>query len=288
MDHSSLPALRGILNKSEQTKRRAEAFFDLFVFESARYLLEKMREVQDEGTCVKLFEQYLSECAPAEDEKQTVACRLALEICTIARVEGINLPVFHMETLPFPTDLCYVKNRFTETLLPLLEDEITIYYAEDFEDACRRVKSGERQGCLLPFMGADRLPLQGISRLIDEFDLKKCRLFHVDDGEQDTVYLLVSSDLRPPEDADSLEIMAASSRKRIEAVLSLCERQGLLCDLPAPLQGISDPAPKSDVHFCRFTLRGKRVDLALFYGVLRLCLPESALCGLYDRAELNE
>ena len=288
MDRSSLPALRGLLEKSEQTLRRAEDFFNLFVLESAEHLLAQMCQKTKAEDCLTLFEEYLTACDPRVFPKETLSAEIALEICRLSTERGLNLPIFQMDTHPFPTDLCYVKNRFTESLLPLLEDEAAIYYAEDFEDACKRVKSGQRQACLLPFMGEDRLPLQGISRMIDEFDLKKCRLFHVDDGEQDTVYFLLSSALRPPEDADSLELMTASSREMIEAVLSLCERQGLLCSLPAPLRGSSDPAAKSDVHFCRFTLQGKREDLALFYGVLRLCLPESALCGLYDEAELIE
>ena len=288
MDRSSLPALRGLLEKSEQTLRRAEDFFRLFVLESAEHLLAQMCEKKQAEDCLTLFEEYLRECDPRVFPKETLSVQIALEICRLATERGINLPFFKTELLPPPADLCYVKSRFTETLIPLLEEEHAIYYAEDFEDACIKASEGTRQGCLLPYMGEDRLPLQGVARLIDEYDLKKCRYFHVDSGDQDCVYLLLSAHLRPEKDADHMEIMAASGRKMIEAVLALCEKQQLLSDLPAPLRGVHDPASRSDTHFCRFTLQGSREDLSLFYGVLRLCLPESTICGLYDRVELIE
>ncbi|MBP3321543.1 MAG: hypothetical protein J6M12_04245 [Clostridia bacterium] len=288
MDHSALLALRGLLEKSEQTFSRANAFIDLFVLESAEHLLAKMREKKEAEECITLFTEYLLEADPRILDKDGLAVEIALKICNLAVERGINLPVFQIETLPFPKDLCYVKSHLAEAVLPLIEEGTAVYYADDFEDACAQAAEGKRQGCLLPYMGEDRLPLQGISRLIDEYDLKKCRLFLVDDGTQNTVYLLLSCALRPSSEANFLEIMTAGSRRRIEKTLERADRCRLLSALPAPLRGLSEPTDGEQTVFCRFTLQGNGEDLRLFCGILRLCLPESSICGFYDKAELIE
>ena len=129
--------------------------------------------------------------------------------------------------------------------MPLFEEETALYYAESFEEACALVADGTRDGCLVPFMGEDRLPLSGIVRLIDEYDLKKCRRYLIDNGNQNTVYLLLCKEAHLLPDADTMELLVEGVREQIDRLLALSEDCRLKVSLPEPLQGLSSPASRS-------------------------------------------
>ena len=252
--------------------------------ESGRFLLDELKDRRTLDGCIDRFDEFLIEC----DAPRPLAPALALEICTLAKKEGVSLPVLLPLCKEVPRDICFVKNRFTEEALPLLSESLGIYYAEGFEEACAMTAEGKRQGCLLPFMGEDRLPLPGITRLIDEYDLKKHRRFVIDNGVQNTVYLLLCSEMRENKRADLMEWTAAISKTELAELSASAEKCGLACSLPTPLRGLPAPQGQSDTVFCRFTLKGRPEDLLLFSGVIRLCLPDSTPTGLYDTVELFE
>ena len=279
-----LKALAAQSQRITELLARKEAFEDLFLMESGRFLLGDMKEQRDADRCVGVFDEFFIEC----DLSHRLAPSLAFEICQNARAEGILLPFFTAPTAGRPLDICFVKNRFSEEALPLLEKETTLYYAESFEEACALTAEGRRDGCLLPFMGEDRLPLQGILRLIDEYDLKKHRSFLIDNGSQNTLYLLLTGRLYENPAAECLELLCEGSRKEIEGLLALCDPLGLKASLPAPLSGRSTPSASNETLFCRFTLEGRQDALLLFANSARLCLARSLVTGLYDRVELLE
>ena len=277
-------AIKGLFSAALAARMKEQAFTELFLLESGRHLLDELGDKRSLDGCVSRFDEFLLECGAP----RSLAPALALEICTLAKKEGVSLPVFLPVEKKEPQDICYVKNRFTEQVFPLLSGKPGIYYAESFEEACAMTAEGKRQGCLLPFMGEERLPLSGIARLLDEYDLKKHRRFVIDNGEQNTVYLLLCSEIRQNARADLMEWMAAASGNELSALARAAEKCGLACSLPTPLRGLSEPQAQSDTVFCRFTLKGQPEDLLLFSGVIRLCLADSTPTGLYDTVELLE
>lgn len=279
-----LKAFTALHCRCEAVQNKHRAYEALFILESARFLLSEMKERQELAHCVGVFDEFFIEC----EASLHLAPKIALAICRFAREEGIALPFLKEEFAAFPKDVCFVQSRFTEEVLPLLEEDTELYYAESFEEACIMTAEGKRSGCLLPYMGEDRLPLPGIARLIDEYDLKKCRSYLIDNGNQNTLYLLLCGRVAHNNKAAFLELMASATKKQLSDLLVLAEECGLLASLPSPLGGMPTPTGGDETLFCRLTLKGDRENLLLFYGAVQLCLDDSAISGFYDAVELME
>lgn len=243
------------------------------------YLLAQMQTQEDRGACGAVLDAYLE-----EQGGEHLAARLAQAVILQAGAQGKKLPLALHETARELQSVCYVKSHFTEQAVNTLEKEISVFYADSFEDACEQVIDRRRDGCLLPYMGKDRLPLPGIARLIDEYGFKKCRMIEIENEEQSTVYLLLSSILRPDKNADRMELMICADRQeRLWQTLRLARSLGICMNFPASLRASSEIPQKDEPLFCRVTLQGAREALLHVEAVMALCLPESEVTGFYAR-----
>ncbi len=274
-----LSALQGQFARAKSTLRRANDYEELLLKESGRYLLAQMQYKEDRSGCAAVLDAYLE-----KQDGEYLAARLCQAVCLQATQQRIKLPLALHETARELQSICYVKSHFTEQAVNTLEKEISVFYAESFEDACEQVIDRRRDGCLLPYMGKDRLPLPGIARLIDEYGLKKCRMIEIENEEQSTVYLLLSSVLRPDPSADRMELMiCADKQERLWQVLGLAGGMGISMNFPTSLRASSEIPGRDEPLFCRVTLQGEKKALLHIEEVMALCLPESEVTGLYTR-----
>lgn len=281
--YGDFPALDAEKRRILKEEEKARAYTELFYKDAAEVLLSSARSA-DREEILPVFRDFLTHTAP-------LSC---LHLAALAFAKRLHdrfgaLPPPE-EFLPFPAspqEICYVKNPYIQRVIDLSGMHAQWFYAEDFDSACSLASEGKRDACILPYLDAEERPMPGIERLINDYGLKKQRLYRFDLDGRSGGCLLLSAALRlPPERAILEWQLFPESDLLLREATELLRAEQISFALPAPIKQSDDlrDAPLSCT--LRMEINGALPEIPLY--ALSLLVPDMSVTGCYDVLHLTD
>lgn len=275
-----------------RVQEKKQSYERLFIEDATGYLLSLPDRCTTEEQWQERFKRFYEEAAGSF--RHTGALMLAEALSAKVKLPKLR----ESGILPKKPSFCHPQNRFAAQAAERLNMNAHWFYTEDYSTGCAEVFSGLRDGCILPFLGAEGNVMPGMARLAEESELKKYRVIYLDTPQQRAGYLLLTKVLpeEETEEAPSQPEENGGSGELTAEILALPKNRGELLEGLALLQEAScryhlvrtpggydfeNHFEAEDSLYATLVLKADRKRLKELIFALRLLLENCTVTGFY-------